>query len=64
MCGRARCSLSREEVRAQANVDRWNDEAAYEPGFNLSPGKSTPVLKQGTVSSGRELHTMRSVPPT
>lgn len=59
MCGRARCSLSREEVRAQANVERWNNEAAYEPSYNMSPSKSTPVLKQGTAKGERELHTMK-----
>ena len=59
MCGRARCSLSREELRAQARVERWSNEAAYEPSYNVSPSRSTPVLKQGTANEERELHTMK-----
>jgi len=58
MCGRARCSLSREEVRAQAQVTEWRDEDKYQISYNVSPGQSTPVLKQAG-AAGKELHTMK-----
>jgi len=62
MCGRARCSLSREEVRAQAQVTEWRDEDKYQISYNVSPGQSTPVLKQAG-AAGKELHTMKYPPP-
>ena len=59
MCGRARCSLSREEVRAEAQVSRWRDEDQFFPSYNSAPGHSTPVVKHNEKDGTLELHTMK-----
>ena len=58
MCGRARCSLSREEIRAAAHVTQWQNEDDYNPSYNIAPGKNMAVLKQGVVP---EISTMKWV---
>lgn len=45
MCGRARCTLSREEVMAAACVGQdqatsWRDEQKYHPSANVGPGQT------------------------
>ena len=47
MCGRARCSLAREEVANAAGVpaDRWKDYEKYLPKYNAGPGSRMPVVR-------------------
>ena len=45
MCGRARCTLSREEVMAAARVGQdqatsWRQEEKYHASANVGPGQS------------------------
>jgi putative SOS response-associated peptidase YedK len=49
MCGRARCSLEREDVLRAAGVpaDRWRDFEKYLPKYNLGPGSRTPIIRRG-----------------
>ncbi|GIM04147.1 hypothetical protein Vretimale_8755, partial [Volvox reticuliferus] len=60
MCGRARCSLTREAVLTAAGVPepKWRDQAQYRPSYNCSPGSWIPVLKLGP-DGARELQTMK-----
>ena len=53
MCGRARCSLSREEAAKRADLpeEDWKDIEKYEPKYNMQPGSSALVAvnKDGKV---------------
>ncbi len=66
MCGRARCSLSREAVTAAAGLprnvplERWQGQERYRPSFNVSPGAWLPVLVLGA-GGRRELRCMKCV---
>ena len=55
MCGRARCSLSREEAAKKADLaeESWKDIEKYEPKYNMQPGSSAlvAVKKDGEVLS-------------
>lgn len=60
MCGRSRCSLSRQQVIAAARVpdDRWKDKENYTPSHNVAPGHNTPVVKRDKQQE-LEVHTMK-----
>ncbi|KAL0044513.1 hypothetical protein WJX82_010311 [Trebouxia sp. C0006] len=60
MCGRSRCSLSRQQVIAAARVpdDRWKDKENYTPSHNVAPGHNTPVMKRDKQQE-LEVHTMK-----
>lgn len=60
MCGRSRCSLSRQQVIAAACVpdDRWKDKENYTPSHNVAPGHNTPVVKRDKQQK-LEVHTMK-----
>ena len=53
MCGRARCSLSREEAAKKADLpeEGWKDIEKYEPRYNMQPGSNAlvTVKKDGEV---------------
>ncbi|EIE23986.1 DUF159-domain-containing protein [Coccomyxa subellipsoidea C-169] len=59
MCGRARCSLGREQVLAAAGVgeDRWRDYEKFLPKYNLGPGSRTPIVRRDKKGDA-ELQTM------
>ncbi|KAK9817878.1 hypothetical protein WJX72_003558 [[Myrmecia] bisecta] len=60
MCGRSRATLSPQQVTAAAGVplERWRNSEQYQPSYNVSPGFSTPVVRQS--SAGKpELQTMK-----
>ncbi|KAA6417905.1 MAG: hypothetical protein FRX49_12138 [Trebouxia sp. A1-2] len=60
MCGRSRCSLSRQQVITAACVpdDRWKDKENYTPSHNVAPGHNTPVVKRDKQQE-LEVHTMK-----
>ena len=60
MCGRSRCSLSRQQVveAAAASEDNWVGKDNYEPSHNVSPGFSTPVVKRSE-EGDLQIHTMK-----
>ncbi|BDA46358.1 Abasic site processing protein HMCES [Coccomyxa sp. Obi] len=59
MCGRARCSLGREEAIAAAGVaaDKWRDYEKFLPKYNLGPGSRTPIVRRDK-EGDTELQTM------
>ena len=66
MCGRARCTLSRQEVVMAAGVLgvspeglQWIDEPSYVPSYNLQPGAATPVVRQAGQAGQVVIQTMR-----
>lgn len=60
MCGRARCTLSREKAATAAGVpvDKWKDAESFEPAENIHPGMRAPVVKENEEGE-REIQTMR-----
>ncbi len=60
MCGRSRCTLTRQQVveAAAACEDSWVNKDNYEPAENVSPGFSTPVVKKSE-DGVLQLHTMK-----
>eukprot|EP00899_Mesostigma_viride_P012995 jgi/Mesvir1/21697/Mv04117-RA.1 len=47
MCGRTCCHLRAEDVAnvAKVNVAAYQDMTLYEPSYNVSPGRFTPVMR-------------------
>lgn len=60
MCGRARVSVSRQQVMTAARVEegQWKNSERYIPSYNFSPGHDAPVVLRNK-SGSREVHTMR-----
>ena len=60
MCGRSRCTLSRQQVVEAAAVaeEHWVGKEHYEPAQNVSPGFSTPVVKRSE-DGDLQIHTMK-----
>lgn len=46
MCGRARCTLSPDQIIQAAGTTHWIDQNRYDASYNLSPGRFTPVVYQ------------------
>lgn len=61
MCGRARCSLAREDAAKKADVpeEAWKEIDKFEPRYNIQPGAhALAVVKDGEVKSSLiSLHT-------
>ena len=59
MCGRARCTLAPEQVRAAAGTDAWVDPDLYSPSYNVTPGGATPVVRRDKETGATTVQTMR-----
>ncbi|KAF1333541.1 Dc12 family protein, partial [Globisporangium splendens] len=65
MCGRARCTLSREQAAQEAGVaqEEFINGDKYNPVENMGPGRYVPIVYQGHTAGDSEKNAKHSATP-